>query len=97
MDVERIVLNRTSMGLILRGEEGRLPADLMWRGTRIANRASAETRSSGRRSHRLKSYEAVPGKSKTRCRVTVRSVTPVAVDRSPLLRSLDAGKGHVTL
>lgn len=97
MQLTRVDLNNKNLGQILRGEEGRIPADLMWRGTRIANRADRSHRETGRvrRPKRSKLYEAFPAKGPKRCRVTVRSVVPVVVSKSPLLRSIDAGKGSV--
>lgn len=81
VNVQRVRLDATALRAILRStDDPRLARDLEARGTRIAQAAGAGHDSDGRAGRR-------------RYRVNVHSEHPVVVARSPLLRSVDAGRG----
>jgi hypothetical protein len=103
----RIVLNRSGLGRILKGQEGTLKHDLDHRGRAIADRANAQSGSGkvdlaksgdapkvnlSKPGDSGRLYESEGRVGKARYRNTVRSTRPVVISHSPLLRSIDAGR-----
>jgi len=95
--VTRVVLNRRNLGRILKGQEGTVKRDLDHRGKAIADRANGQASAGkvdlskpGDTGGGLYQSEGFVGRA--RYRNTVRSVHPVVVANSPLLRSIDAGR-----
>lgn len=91
--LRRLVLNRTGLGKILKGEHGTVDDDLNRRGERVAKRANSAVNLSKKvqiRKGGLYEYEGFTGRR--RYRTTIHSTEPVVVADSPLVRSVDAAK-----